>query len=72
MRILLASLIILALLGQVLSQSSVAPSEVLNKLDLAYAGAPLITGDFCSYMWHREFNTLLTICHNSEGMLVGN
>ncbi len=43
----------------------------LNKLDFAYQGAPFITGDFCKYMFHEEFNTLLITCHNAEGMLVG-
>jgi hypothetical protein len=46
-------------------------NAVVNKTDLAHKGAALIIGDSCNYMWHEEFNTLVTSCHNDEGMLVG-
>jgi hypothetical protein len=46
-------------------------NAVVNKTDLAYKGAPLIIGDSCSYKFHEEYNTLVTTCHNNEGMLVG-
>ena len=70
MRIFLALLIFVALLGHTLCQ---ADADILNqKLDLSYAGAPIITGDYCTYRFHHEFNTLITKCENSEGMLIGN
>jgi uncharacterized lipoprotein NlpE involved in copper resistance len=43
-----------------------------NKQDFAYAGAPLITGDYCKYMWHEEFNTLFVTCHDGDGLISGN
>lgn len=46
-------------------------NAVVNKTDLAYKGAPLIIGDSCNYKFHEEYNTLVTTCHNNEGMLVG-
>ena len=46
-------------------------NAVVNKTDLAYKGAPLILGDLCDYKFHEEYNTLITTCHNNEGMLVG-
>ncbi len=42
-----------------------------NKTDMAFAGAPFINGDSCNYMFHSEANTLMTDCHNNEGMLTG-
>ena len=44
---------------------------VVNKTDLAHKGAPLIIGNSCDYVFHEEYNTLITTCHNDEGMLVG-
>ena len=46
-------------------------NAVVNKTDLAYKGAPLIVGESCDYKFHEEYNTLVTTCHNNEGMLVG-
>jgi len=43
----------------------------MNKVDFAYAGAPLIVGDSCDYKFHEEFNTLLVTCFDSEGMISG-
>jgi len=43
----------------------------MNKVDLAYPGSPLLSGDACSYMFHEEFNALLSTCRDSEGLLIG-
>ena len=43
----------------------------MNKIDLAYPGSPLLSGDACKYLFHEEFNALLSTCRNSEGMLTG-
>ncbi len=45
-------------------------NAVVNKTDLAFKGAPIIVGDSCNYKFHEEFNTLVTSCHNNEGMIV--
>ena len=45
-------------------------SVAVNKADLAYAGAPLLVGEFCQYMFHPEFNSLISSCRDNEGMLV--
>lgn len=44
---------------------------MMNKVDMAYPGAPLIRGDNCKYQWQKEFNTLLVTCQDTEGHLVG-
>lgn len=69
---------LVALFGRSFAQEELpAPSggavqlPVAGKLDFAYAGAPIISGDYCSYKFHEEFNTLIVTCKNNEGMLIG-
>ena len=51
--------------------SAIGGGPNMNKVDFAYAGAPLISGDSCDYTFHEEFNTLLVTCFDSEGMISG-
>jgi hypothetical protein len=63
-----------ATLGLFVVLSSAQDQEMMrasNKLDLSFAGAPLISGDDCSFMFHEEFNAILGTCRNSEGHLIG-
>ena len=43
----------------------------MNKVDLAYPGSALLNGDSCNYLFHEEFNALLSTCRDSEGLLIG-
>jgi hypothetical protein len=45
-------------------------SVQVNKADLAYMGSPLLVGEYCKHKFHPEFNTLISSCHDNEGMLV--
>ena len=73
MQFFLSFLLLFGILGHCLGQEAILNQGPLNqKLDLAYSGVSIISGDFCQYNWHKEFNTLITTCHNSEGMLIGN
>jgi hypothetical protein len=65
----------LAALGICLVASGMAQMNetgpIMNKEDLSYKGSQLITGDYCDYTYHEEWNLLKALCVNDDGILVG-